>query len=177
MKHEARVPSDISHELSPARLPLPLCYHGPFCLSYMAVWKFHLYFLGQHAHFFARWNLVCKEHEKYDFLWALHLPESCTDAYGLQGTCPGSSFSCTIHIVFTRAPVRNQISSECLQTGLGKRHWLHSECSSCQKEQEPLLPMVIKPCWEIKRMPYRIGCLFHFLSLPPPLNPILDRKE
>lgn len=155
------------------KAPLPLHYRRPFCLSYMGVSKFHLCFLGQHAHFFARWNLIWKEHKKDHFLWVWHLPESCMDAYGLQGTCPGSPFSYTIYIVFTRAPVRNQISSECMQTGIGKRHWLRSECSDslCQKEQESLLPMVIKPCWEIKRMSYRIGCLFHFLSLSPCSQP------
>lgn len=98
--HETWVSSDISHGFSPAdcKAPLPLRYRRTFWLSYVGVWKFHPYFLGQNANFFAGWNLILKEHDKYHFLWVLTLPESYMDACSLEGRCLWSPFSYTIHI-------------------------------------------------------------------------------
>lgn len=108
-KHEAWVSSDISHEFGPAdcKAPLPSHYRRTFWLSYVRVWKFHLYFLGQYAHFFAGWKLIWKEHEKYHFPWVSTLPQSFMDAYGLQGRCLQSPFSHTIQIQLPQCTSRS----------------------------------------------------------------------
>lgn len=161
-KHEVWVSSDIGHEFSPAdcKALSPLIYCRTFWLSYMGISKFHPHFLGQYIHFFAGWNLIWKEHEKYHFLWVLSLPESCINTYSLKGRCLQSPF---IYSSYTSALTHKQILSMWMQTGIGKRHCTALWMLMCQKEQECKLPMVVK---EIKSMSCGIGCLLCFPSLP-----------
>lgn len=121
-KHEAWVSLDIGHEFSLAdcKAPLPSRYRRTFWLSYGGGLKVPPALSGSVHSFLCRMKPYIKR------AWKVSFSVGLSSAWKLHGCLQSSGEMPTVSILiynsYTIAPMHKQISSMCMQTGIGKRH-------------------------------------------------------